>query len=107
MSLLLNKLKNVVTEEEFKEISDDYSHTIISERQRNGKLLILLQKGESAFDLFVSALKEEDKHLGHESLLAKIATRRREGKVSKFPITQPHGQRRVCSTIMTRNIVKF
>ena len=80
MSLLLNKLKNVVTEEEFKEISDDYSHTIISEGQRNGKLLILLQKGESAFDLFVSALKEEDKHLGHESLLAKIATRRREGK---------------------------
>ena len=106
MSLLLNKLKNVVTEEEFKEISDDYGHTGISEGQRNCKLLILLQKGESIFDLFVSALKEEDKHLGHE-FLAKIATRRREGKVSKFPITQLHGQRRVCSTNMTRNIVKF
>ena len=69
----------MVTEEEFKEISDDYGHTGISEGQRNGKLLILLQKGESAFDLFISALKEEDEHLGHESL-AKIATRRREGK---------------------------
>ena len=100
LPLLLNK--KLVTEEEFREISDDYGR--IPEGQRNSKLLdIIAKKGASAFDLFISALKEEDKHLGHESL-AKTLEEEKE-KVSKFPGPQPCGQRRVCSTTMTRNIV--
>ena len=65
LPLLLNK--KLVTEEEFREISDDFGR--LSDGQRNGKLLdIVAKKGANAFDLFISALKEEDKHLGHESL---------------------------------------
>ena len=94
LPLLLSK--KLVTEEEFREISADNGR--IPEGQRNSKLLdIVAKKGESAFDLFVSALKEEDKHLGHESL-AKTLEEEKE-KVSKPPITQPRGQRRVCSTL--------
>ena len=65
LPLLLTK--KLVTEEEFHEISDDCG--CLSDGQRNGKLLdIVAKKGELAFDLLVSALKEEEKHLGHESL---------------------------------------
>ena len=100
LPLLLSK--KLVTQEEFREISDDYGR--IPEGQRNSKLLdIVAKKGASAFDLFVSALKEEDKHLGHESL-AKTLEEEKE-KVSKFPSPQPRGQKRVCSTTVTRNIV--
>ena len=100
LPLLLSK--KLVTEEEFREISDD--HGRIPEGQRNSKLLdIVAKKGASAFDLFVSALKEEDKHLGHESL-AKTLEEEKE-KVSKYPNPQPRVQRRVCTTTMTRSVV--
>ena len=86
--------KKLVTEEEFREISDDFGR--ISDGQRNAKLLdIVAKKGAHAFDLFVSALKEEEKHLGHESL-AKTLQEEKE-KVSRQPNPQPRGQRRVCS----------
>jgi len=91
---LLPKLlsKKLVTEEEFREISDDFGR--LSDGQRNGKLLdIVAKKGATAFDLFVSALKEEDKHLGHESL-AKTLEEEKE-KLSKAPNPQPRGHRRV------------
>lgn len=92
LPLLLNK--KLVTEEEFREISDDFGR--LSDGQRNGKLLdIVAKKGANAFDLFVSALKEEDKHLGHESL-AKTLEEQKE-KLSRHPNPQPRGQRRVCS----------
>ena len=69
LPLLLRK--KLVTEEEFREISDDLGR--LSDGQRNGKLLdIVAKKGAHAFDLFVSALKEEEKHLGHESLAKKL-----------------------------------
>ena len=98
LPLLLSK--KLVTDEEFREISDD--HGRIPEGQRNSKLLdIVAKKGANAFDLFVSALKEEDKHLGHESL-AKTLEEEKE-KVSKYPSPQPRGQRRVCSTNVAKN----
>ena len=87
--------RKLVTEEEFREISDDLGR--LSDGQRNGKLLdIVAKKGANAFDLFISALKEEDKHLGHESL-AKTLEEEKE-KLSKHPNPQFHGHRRVCST---------
>ena len=88
LPLLLSK--KLVTDEEFHEISDDCSR--LSDGQRNGKLLdIVAKKGAHAFDLFVSALKEEEKHLGHESL-AKIL----EEEKAKLPKPSSRGQRRVC-----------
>ena len=94
--------KKLVTQEEFREISDDYGR--IPEGQRNSKLPdIVAKRGASAFNLFVSALKEKNTHLGHESL-AKTLEEETE-KVSMFASPLPHGQRRVCSTTVTRNIV--
>ena len=91
LPLLLSK--KLVTEEEFKEISDDCGR--ISEGQRNGKLLdIVAKKGANAFDLFVTALKEEDKHLGHESLAKTLEEEK--VKLSNYPSPQPREHRRVC-----------
>ena len=96
--------KKLVTEEEFREISDDFGR--LSDGQRNGKLLdIVAKKGAHAFDLFVSALKEEEKHLGHESL-AKTLEEEKE-KVSRQPNPQPRGQRRVCSTVFVATYIHF
>ena len=89
LPLLLNK--KLVTQEEFREISDDPGR--ITDGQRNGKLLdIVVKKGANAFDLFVSALKEEDKHLGHESLAKTL-----EEEKAKLSKALPHGNRMVSS----------
>ena len=85
--------KKLVTEEEFREISDDFGR--LSDGQRNGKLLdIVAKKGANAFDLFVTALKEEEKHLGHESLAKRLE--KEKERVSHQPTSQLHGHRRVC-----------
>lgn len=93
LPLLLRK--KLVTEAEFHEIVSD-SHGRLSDGQRNGKLLdIIVRKGADAFDLFVAALKEEDKHLGHE-YLAKTLEEEKE-KVSLQPNPQPRTRYRgVC-----------
>ena len=85
--------KKLVTDEEFREVSDDFGR--LSDGQRNGKLLdIVAKKGADAFDLFVSALKEEEKHLVHESLAKRLENEKE--KVSQQPTHQLHGHRRVC-----------
>ena len=85
--------KKLVTEEEFREISDDFGR--LSDGQRNGKLLdIVAKKGANAFDLFVTALKEEEKHLGHESLAKRLE--KEKERVFQQPTSQLHGHRRVC-----------
>ena len=89
LPLLLSK--KLVTGEEFHEISDDSIR--LSDEQRNGKLLdIIVKKGAEAFDLFVNALREEDKHLGHESLAKTL-----EEEKAKLPRLPPQRRRRVCS----------
>ena len=90
---LAGNCKKLVTDEEFREVSDDFGR--LSDGQRNGKLLdIVAKKGADAFDLFVSALKEEEKHLGHESLAKRLE--KEKELVSQQPTPQLHGHRRVC-----------
>ena len=62
--------KRLVTETEFQQLSSDGRE---ADSEKNGKLIrIIIGKGESAFDLFVEALQEEQEHLGHNSLAKRL-----------------------------------
>ena len=82
---LLPRLRksNLVTDPEFESLS---ASTVESNYDRNQRMVsIILQKGKDAFDLFVTALKSEELHMGHKSLAETLQAAKKEAQKPRPP----------------------
>ena len=82
--------RRLVTEQEYQQLSNEKE----SDSEKNGKLVkIIIGKGESAFDLFIEALQEEQEHLGHSSLAKKLLDEKKRLKAQSKPEPLPRSKK--------------
>ena len=75
--------KDLVTDPEFGSLA---ALSAESNYDRNTRMVsIILQKGKSAFDLFVKALQSEEHHIGHKSLAETLQAAKKELRKPSLP----------------------